>query len=349
MSPEKIKNMADPSWLLEPVRAIHEEVRRVVVSACERSSQKQLSEIAEDGAGDTIYAIDRISDSLLTRLFEERVASREPIVLVAEGLPAGKITLPRGADERDAVWRVLADPIDGTRCLMYQKRSGWILTGVASNRGEDTVLADIELAVQTEIPLIKQHLCDAFWARRGSGANGERFNRLTGERTPLVPSPSAATGLDHGFATVSRFFSGARDVLASIDDDIQFALLGAGTQGKARCFEDQYLSTGGQLYELMMGHDRFLADLRPLLRPILQQRGWMQGLCCHPYDLCTELVACEAGVLITNENGQQLRCPTNLDADVSWVGYANQNIRALVEPVLQTAIQRHGLKTQASK
>jgi hypothetical protein len=170
---------------------------------------------------------------------------------------------------------------------------------------------------------------------------------LTEERTLLIPSPSTATGLAHGFATVSRFFSGARDVLASIDDDIQFALLGAGTQGKARCFEDQYLSTGGQLYELTMGHDRFLADLRPLLRPILQKRGWMQGLCCHPYDLCTELVAREAGVQITDENGR--RCPTNLEADVSWVGYANQQIRALVEPVLQTAIQRYGLNPQASK
>lgn len=339
--------MADASWLLEPIRAIHEEVRRAVVSACDRSSQRQLSEIAEDGAGDTIYAIDRISDSLLTRLFEERVASREPIVLVAEGLPAGKVTLPRGADEREAVWRVLADPIDGTRCLMYQKRSGWILTGIAPNRREETVLADIVLAVQTEIPLIKQHLCDTLWARRGSGANCERLNRLTGERTPLIPSPSAATSLAHGFATVSRFFSGGRDVLAAIDDDVQFALLGAGTQGKALCFEDQYLSTGGQLYELMMGHDRFLADLRPMLRPILQERGWKPGLCCHPYDLCTELVAREAGVLITDENGQQLQCPMNLDADVSWVGYANQQIRALVEPVLQKAIQRHGLASQA--
>lgn len=337
--------MTNPSWLLEPVRAIHEEVRRVVVSACEVSSQKQLSGIAEDGVGDTIYAIDRISDSLLIRLFQERIASREPIVLVAEGIPEGKITLPRGIPEREAVWRVLADPIDGTRCLMYQKRSGWILTGIAPNRGEHTVLADIELAVQTEIPLIKQHLCDTLWACRGSGAKGERFNRSTAERTPLVPTPSAATALDHGFATVSRFFSGARDVLASIDDDIQFALLGAGVQGKALCFEDQYLSTGGQLYELMMGHDRFLADLRPLLRAILQQRGWAHGLCCHPYDLCTELVAREAGVLVTDENGQQLRCPMNLDADVSWVGYANRRIRELVEPVLQTAIQKHGLST----
>lgn len=171
--------MPDSAWLLEPIRAIHEEIRRVVVSSCERSSQIEMAEIADDGPGDTVYAIDRISDSLLVKLFEERIASREPIVLIAEGLPGGKIILPRGTLERNALWRVLADPIDGTRCLMYQKRSGWILTGVAPNRGENTTLADIELAVQTEIPLVKQHLCDTLWSRRGLGAQAERVNRLT--------------------------------------------------------------------------------------------------------------------------------------------------------------------------
>jgi len=38
---------------------------------------------------------------------------------------------------------------------MYQKRSGWILTGVAPNGGPDTNLSDIELAIQTEIPVVK--------------------------------------------------------------------------------------------------------------------------------------------------------------------------------------------------
>jgi len=58
------------------------------------------------------------------------------------------------------------------------------------NRGEATTLADIELAVQTELPLIKQHLCDTLWATRGKGAYAERVNRLTGERAPLVLQPS---------------------------------------------------------------------------------------------------------------------------------------------------------------
>jgi hypothetical protein len=102
--------------------------------------------------------------------------------------------------------------------------------------------------------------------------------------------------------------------------------------GKAQSFEDQYLSTGGQLYELVMGHDLFQADLRPLLRPLLKNRGLESGLCCHPYYICTELIAREAGILISDELGFPLRSELNLSADVSWVGYANNHIRSCIEP-----------------
>jgi hypothetical protein len=231
---------------------------------------------------------------------------------------------------------------------MYQKRAAWILTGVASNRGEATSLADIELAVQTELPLVKQHLCDTFWAIRGKGAHGERLNRISGERLPLRVQPSKAKDLRHGFGSVTRFFAGGRDVLAAIDDEICLGVLGPGAEGKPQCFEDQYLSTGGQLNELMMGHDRFQADLRPLLGPLLEGRGLPNGLCCHPYDLCTELIAREAGVILMDEYGLPLRAPLNLEAEVSWIGYANDHIRRCVQPFLQKALRRRGLLTQCA-
>jgi hypothetical protein len=335
--------MPDSEHLLDPIRSIHEKVQSTVLSACESTALAELSGVVEDGEGDTIYAIDRISETALVDLFETEIAFHVPIVLIAEGLAGGKITLPRGTRENDAVWRIIADPVDGTRPLMYQKRSAWILTGVAPNCGEATTLADIELAVQTELPLIKQHLSDALWAMRGRGACGERFNRITNARTPFLPKPSTARNLDHGFGSVTRFFPGGRDVLASIDDEISVAANGSGKEGKAQLFEDQYPSTGGQLYELLIGHDRFQADLRPLLRPLLQERGLSPGLCCHPYDLCTELIAREAGVLITSALGAPLNSPLTVDADVAWVGYANTYIQSLVEPLLRAAMCRHRL------
>lgn len=335
--------MNDIPSLFEPIKRLHAMVRQTVVAACENASVDQLSEIVADDEGDTIFSIDRVSEETVIDFFETEVASKFPIVLIAEGIDQGKLVLPRTADESDAVWRIIIDPIDGTRGLMYQKRSAWILTGVAPNRGPETTLRNIEFAMQTEIPLIKQHLSDTIWAHRGGGARSERFNRLTGQSVPIDLRPSTAHSIEQGFAMISRFFPGARDVLAAIDEDIVRSVLGKPREGKAQCFEDQYISTGGQLYELIAGHDRFVADLRPLMRRVMADRGLDLSICCHPYDLCTELIAREIGVEITGVDGEQLDAPLNVDADLSWIGYANKNIRQQVEPALRSALSSRGL------
>lgn len=330
--------MNDAASLLAPILAIQAEIRDLVVAACETADER-LKEVERDTSGDTIYGVDRVSEERLSALFEERVASLAPIVLLAEGLPPQGVVLPRGRVESEAVWRVLVDPIDGTRGLMYQKRSAWILTGVAPNRGSATSLADIVLAVQTEIPLLKQHLSDRLWALRGEGAHAERCNRLARTTEPVTLKPSTAVTIAHGFATIARFFPGAREELAAIDDEIVREALGPVQAGKAQCFEDQYICTGGQLYELIAGHDRFVADLRPLIEPALNARGLKLGICCHPYDLATELIAREAGVIVADPAGGPLDAPLDVEADVAWAGYANEAIRAQIEPRLREALR----------
>jgi len=306
----------EPRSLVAPLRRIHEEIRDAVVRACEEAAAGDLTRVAHEGEGDTIYAVDRVGEERLGALVERELGSFGPIVLVAEGLPGGRVVLPEGHAEGEAALRVLVDPIDGTRGLMYQKRSAWILTGVAPNRGPGTRLRDVVAAVQTEIPLVKQHLADTL---------------------------SGAPTIAHGFAMIARFFPGAREELAAIDEEIVAAALGPVRRGKAHCFEDQYISTGGQLYELMAGHDRFVADLRPLLEGVLARRGLALGICCHPYDLATELIAREAGVVVTDPRGSPLEATLDVESDVAWVGYANEAIRSQVEPLLQAALRRRGL------
>jgi hypothetical protein len=335
--------VAEVERLLDPILAVHEHIRSAVLDACLRQAPQALAAVADHpgAGGDTIYAIDRVSEAALVSGLAD-AARQEPLVLLAEGLPGGSLVLPRGVREDDCRWRVMVDPIDGTRGLMYQKRSAWILTGVAPNRGPATRLRDVALAVQTEIPLLKQHLSDQLRAVRGGGVEARRFNRLSGSWEAVTLSPSRARTIEHGYASVARFFPGGRDVLAAIDDEIVAALVPS-VPGKAECFEDQYACSGGQLYELMAGHDRFIADLRPLVQPNRAARGLPPGLCCHPYDLCTWLIAEEAGVILTGPTGAPLDAPFDLAADVAWVGYANQHLRSLVEPALQAALRRHGL------
>src|SRR5436190_19749034 len=94
----------------------------------------------------------------------------------------------------------------------------------------------------------------------------------------------------------------------------------------------------------MAGHDRFVADNRPLMRNNLADRGLELSICCHPYDLCTELIAREMGIEITGADGELLGAPLNVNPDVAWICYANSLIRQQIEFALPTALDSRGLK-----
>ena len=329
--------------LLALIQKLHRAIREEVVRACLQQPTDELCSVAQDDEGDTIYSIDKVGEALLLEHLEPAAADVGGIVLVVEGIPGGELSLPRGRPAEELAWRLIVDPIDGTRGIMYQKRSAWVLSALAPNRGPDTALADVVVSVQTEIPTVKQHLCDELWAVRGLGVRAERLDRLSGERTPLVLRASRAPSIEHGYAMVSRFFPGARDELAAIDEAVVQEVLGASPTGKALCFEDQYASTAGQLYELMCGHDRFNADLRPLMRPVLERRRAPLGLCCHPYDICTVGIATKLGVIVTDPQGRPLDAPLTVDADVAWIGYANEQLRQQIEPVLRAVLAERGL------
>src|SRR5690606_32177172 len=117
-------------------------------------------------------------------------------------------------------------------------------------------------------------------------------------------------------------------------------LIGSADVTRATVFDDQYIATGGQLYELVVGHDRFNADLRPLFYRIQNQPA---GLCCHPYDCATILVAEEAGVVLTDGLGNRLDGPLNTTTGLSWAGYANQALHDRIQPLLTRFLLDHGI------
>jgi hypothetical protein len=313
-------------------------------------------------SGDTIYRIDVKAEAALLEWAADW--SRElgpggrPFVLVAEGLPAdGRMSFPAGADPADAAFECIVDPVDGTRCLMYDKRSAWALGAIAPGRaalGRDPAMSDLAVAVQTELPTSRARLVDTLWAVAGGGAAGETLDLVTGRTVPRRPSPSRATTLAHGFATIAKFFPGTKEATVWIEERLFAEVVGESGGGAPLVFDDEYVASGGQLYELLAGHDRFTADLRPALLRLAEQialRAAPNGgaapprrrLCARPYDLCTSLIAVEAGVPVTDEWGRPLSAPLDTVSDVAWVGYANEHLRRRIEPVLQRLLRELGV------
>jgi fructose-1,6-bisphosphatase/inositol monophosphatase family enzyme len=67
------------------------------------------------------------------------------------------------------------------------------------------------------------------------------------------------------------------------------------------------------------------------------------AMAAHPYDICTELIAREAGVIVTDLHGQPLSDPLSVHNDVAWLGYANPALHRLIEPVMQRLLRSYGL------
>jgi fructose-1,6-bisphosphatase/inositol monophosphatase family enzyme len=327
------------AYYIEKIRALHDSMRDALlrhVREQEEAAEENaaLAGVADVRGGDTIYNIDAHSEEILFE-FCQVWSQSGPFVLISEGIEdAGWRVFPDGATVADAEFLMIVDPIDGTRNIMYNKRSAWALTGIAPNRGPKTTLADIECAVMTEIPTTRHLYSDQLWAAKGEGAFREAQNLVTGERKDLPLRPSTKPDLSHGFASFAKFFPPAKGAMAKLEEELMARV--APNEGEnPLVFDDQYMTTGGQLYEILVGHDRFIADLRPLFFEAL---GLPKKLVCHPYDICVEIIAREAGVIVTDETGGPLTAPLDIRAPVSWVGYANPVLQTRIEPHLKTLL-----------
>ncbi len=321
---------------------VGEIARDHVLSELRRQSSESLSAIAFESAADKIYAIDRSVETVLLPALVEHLQPVTTFALICEGVNDEQpLAFPEGASIDECQARLIVDPIDGTRPIMYNKRSAWWLAGFAPNRGDETSLQDIEVAVQVEIPTTRAALADTLWAVRGQGARGRTANLITGEITSFQPQPSRATTITEGFASVFHPFPGGKEIFAAIEEELALEVIGGLEASKTAMFDDQYLATGGQLYELMLGRDRMLLDARGLLYERFKSEGKAVGHSCHPYDLSSVLIAQEAGVLITDGRGRPLNAPLDTSSDVSWIGYANEAIRREVEPALLRLLSKY--------
>jgi fructose-1,6-bisphosphatase/inositol monophosphatase family enzyme len=284
--------------------ALGDHVRGLVVGA----RGIDMAVVERQTSADTIYAIDRVADDALVNWFETHWPDVE---LVSEGLEEPVVI---GSDPQ---WTVIVDSIDGTRGLMYDKRPAWCLAAAAPRGGS---LRDVAAAAMTELPTTKQGFTDQLSGTRAGGVTAERIDLRTGARAPLEVQPSTATDLEHGFAVVAKFFVPGKVALAQLETELFDRL------GSRAVFDDEYISSGGQLHELIAGHDRFVADLRPLVDP--------DAFACHPYDICTAVLLEEAGGVVTDPYGDPLDVPLDTTSPVAWAGYANPTLADRIGPIL---------------
>lgn len=317
-------------------------IRSRVMEERRTMSTEALSSVANHSAADTIYAIDKFGEEAIRDWFDSRWPASEPVEVVMEG-PQETLCFPHGTSRADTKWKCLLDPIDGTRGIMYDKRSAWALSGIAPQRGEATRLSEIFVAAMTELPTTKQWRADQVSGIRGGGIVAEACNVLDGSALPLVLVPSGAGTFRHGFAWMAKFFPEGRALTAQIEEQLWEEIVGLGRDASPTVFDDQYICSGGAFYELLAGHDRMVGDLRPLVLPRL---NFDASLVCHPYDVTTALLLSEAGVIYEHPLGGFPDAPLDTTSAIAWVAYANEKLASLARPVLQRILRNTLLEAQ---
>jgi len=335
-----------PELLVQSLLQLGLAVRHRVIEVM-RAGGEGLARPIRHVGGDMVYELDRHVEPIIEQTIESWPEEWKPLLLIAEGLnESGRKRF--GSEEEPLRYRLIVDPIDGTRGLMYDKRPAWFAAAVVPDAGEATGLEQSAAAVLVELPTTKQGWADAFLAVRGRPTWGQR-SRLDGAETvDLSPCPSRVPSLLDGFGHIVSFFPGTKVPAAELMEHIALVTLGRSQPGQAQVFDDQYISTSGQLVELLVGHDRFCGDLRPLLQRIGEhgEQASDPGLVCHPYDMAGWLVARQAGVILTDGLGCPLRLPLDVHHPVHWCGYANAALQAAVQPVIRAWLAERGLKEE---
>lgn len=330
--------MASPDTLRRLLCDLGSHVRTQVLAARNTATSEALSAIAGVCTSDTIYAIDRVSEESISEWFEKFWPRDEPVQIVMEGIEDDDpLCFPAGLTPEQTNWKCILDPIDGTRCIMHDKRSAWMLAGIAPQRGDETRLSDIVAAAMTELPTTKQWRSDQFSATRGGGVTAIATNVFDSTTHSLAPSPSQAREFQHGFAWVAKYFPEGRTLTSQIEELLWERVCDQKPDESLAIFDDQYLSTGGAFYEFLAGHDRMGADLRPL---VFARLGLDSPMVCHPYDVSAALILEEAGLIYEHPLGGFPDAPLDTTTPITWVTWANSTLADQARPVLRDVLQQ---------
>lgn len=323
--------------------SVQARVRTKLRDALAADELEGLARGVSEGVGDTTFALDVPAEEAVEEWFCAH-ACRGPLSLLTEDAgwrhrgpdpakPSGWRDL---ADFAHGGPRIVIDPIDGTRPLMHDLRSAWVVIGFAPPGPAQPRLSALRGGLLVELPPSSQGV--ARWLEAEQGGPAEERLLPVGASVKQVAAASVRTlsvdsdaRCDRGYFTFFRYHPAQRRRLATLEESFFARLAEREGADLLQVYEDGYCSSGGQLALLALGRYRFVADFRARL-------GGVEGPFCKPYDVAgAVVVARAAGVEISDAFGAPLDCPLDACTPIGFVGYTNAGTRARLEPHLEAA------------
>jgi fructose-1,6-bisphosphatase/inositol monophosphatase family enzyme len=338
--------MFDSAAWIAPLEELCERIRRAACEAIREAlangTLASLGRPVRQGAGDVTFALDEHTERALDRWFDE-VARERPLSLLTEDQgwrhrgPDGRGGLRELADFDHSGPRIAIDPVDGTRNLMADLRSAWVVVSFAPPGKSGPKLSDLSLGIVSEIPDSRAAKFRQLVAlNRGECRASERELETGRIVAQSVLSNGDESHRDHGYFTFFRYLADQRPAIARIEAEF-FARLARHEGSDVRsCYDDQYISSGGQLALVALGVYRMAVDVRGL---VAKKRG-VTTITSKPYDLAGAVVCARAaGAIVTAPDGSVLDFPIDCTTPVDFAAFANAATAKRLAPHLAEALK----------
>ena len=231
--------------------------------------------------------------------------------------------------------RIIVDPVDGTRHLMFDLRPAWCVIGQAGPGPHQPQLAELEHGILAELPDTRSACARRLAASKGTGAVIWTVDSTGNASQPRPLQTDEDDRVDHGYFPFYSYHPDIRAATQTLAGRF-FSLLEQEEKASiAHCYDDQYIASGGQLALVALGAYRMVCDPRPLLAA----RRDKPTQTAKPYDLAgAVLVAREAGAVVTDLNGRQLDTPLDGQSEVGFCAFHNAASAKRLWPHLARAI-----------
>ncbi len=315
------------SRLTELAERLRRTARKAMDQALAGGNLDGVARQVGQGAGDATFGLDQATEAVLD-LWLGEVSSQAPLSLFSEDRgwrhrgPGGECA---GFDHGGP--RIVIDPVDGTRNLMLDLRSAWTVIALAPPGPEVPRQSEVELGIVAEIPDSRGARWRTLSAERGGGCR----LTLAGEERELCVDADARC--DNGYFPFFAFHPRIRPAVAKLGARFFEQLEQEGID-TSTCFDDQYISSGGQLALIALG----------TYRMVVEPRAWLAARgeptqTCKPYDIAgAVLCAEEAGALVTDLTGKALDHPLDARTPVSFCAFHNAATRDRLWPYLERAL-----------
>lgn len=333
------------AWL-DPLRELSSRIRDAargeMRGALEAGNLARVAQPVGQGAGDVTFRLDEVTEEIVTVWLAE-VAQRGPISLLTEdsgwrhvGPGPGGVRELDGFDHGGP--RLALDPIDGTRNLMTDLRSAWTVVSFAGPGSGEPRLTDISLGIVSEIPDTRAARFRSLSAILGDGCE-LAIAEIEGPPATLTSRLRADEDdrVDHGYFPFFAYVPDLRPAITELQTRFFERLARLEGAEVESCWDDQYISSGGQLALTAMGTYRAVVETRALMS---RRRGISVDNVAKPYDMAgAALCASEAGCVVTTPEGGPLDFPIDTDTPVDFVGYCNEATAARLQPHLTAALR----------